>query len=163
MGKLMGVEQLFEGRHFDREGIILCVRWYLRFKLSLRDLAEMMAERGLSLAHTTTMRWVWRYAPEFEKRWKRFAQAVGRSKSRMSASRRASSGRRRKSSPSSRRRSKATSQACAPPRLEVAAPVIPQHDRLAVDQRLVAGEAANRLGDRRESIGGCPHRGGSRP
>jgi hypothetical protein len=38
MGKLMGVEQLFEGRHFDREVIILCVRWYLRFKLSLRDL-----------------------------------------------------------------------------------------------------------------------------
>ena len=69
MGKLMGVEQLFEGRHFDREVIILCVRWYLRFKLSLRDLVEMMAERGLSLAHTTIMRWVWRYAPEFEKRW----------------------------------------------------------------------------------------------
>ena len=79
MGKLMGVERLFEGRHFDREVIILCVRWYLRFKLSLRDLVEMMAERGLSLAHTTIMRWVWRYAPEFEKRWKRFAQAVGRS------------------------------------------------------------------------------------
>ena len=78
MSKLMGVEQLFEGRHFDREVIILCVRWYLRFKLSLRDLVEMMAERGL-LAHTTIMRWVWRYAPEFEKRWKRFAQAVGRS------------------------------------------------------------------------------------
>jgi hypothetical protein len=37
MGKLMGIEQLFEGRHFDREVIILCVRWYLRFKLSLRD------------------------------------------------------------------------------------------------------------------------------
>ena len=47
MGKLMGIEQLFEGRHFDREVIILCVRWYLRFKLSLRDLVEMMAERGL--------------------------------------------------------------------------------------------------------------------
>ena len=76
MSKLMGVERLFEGRHFDREVIILCVRWYLRFKLSLRlALVEMMAERGLSLAHTTDMRWVWRYAPEFEKRWKRFAQA----------------------------------------------------------------------------------------
>ena len=58
MGKLKGVEELFEGRHFDREVIILCVRWYLRYKLSLRDLVEMMAERGLSLAHTTIMRWV---------------------------------------------------------------------------------------------------------
>jgi transposase-like protein len=79
MGKLKSVEELFEGRHFDREVIILCVRWYLRFKLSLRDLVEMMAERGLSMAHTTIMRWVQRYAPEFEKRWRRFAQAVGRS------------------------------------------------------------------------------------
>jgi transposase-like protein len=79
MGKRKGVKDLFEGRHFDREVIILCVRWYLRFKLSLRDLVEMMAERGLSMAHTTIMRWVQHFAPEFEKRWRRFAQAVGRS------------------------------------------------------------------------------------
>jgi transposase-like protein len=38
----------------------------------------MMAEWGLSMAHTTIMRWVQRYAPEFEKRWRRVAQAVGR-------------------------------------------------------------------------------------
>jgi len=45
-------------RHFEREIIILCVRWYLRFKLSFRDLVEMMAERGIGidLAHTTIMR-----------------------------------------------------------------------------------------------------------
>ena len=55
------------------------MRWYLRFKLSLRDPVEMMAERGLSLAHTTIMRWVRHYAPEFEKRWRRYALAVGRS------------------------------------------------------------------------------------
>jgi transposase-like protein len=79
MGKLERLEGLFEGRHFDRDVIILCVRWYLRFKLSLRDLVEMMAERGLSLAHTTIMRWVRHYAPEFEKRWRRYALAVGRS------------------------------------------------------------------------------------
>ena len=60
MDKLESLEELFAGRHFDREVIILCVRWYLRFKLSLRDLVEMMAERGLSLAHTTIMRWVQR-------------------------------------------------------------------------------------------------------
>ena len=45
-----------KGRHFDREVVILCVRRYLRFKLSYHDLVEMMAERGLSLAHTTIMR-----------------------------------------------------------------------------------------------------------
>jgi transposase-like protein len=73
------VEELFSGRHFDREIIILCVRWYLRYKLSLRDLVEMMAERGLQLAHTTIMRWVQRYVPEFEKRWARYMRQSGRS------------------------------------------------------------------------------------
>jgi transposase-like protein len=68
---------LFNGRHFDREVIVLCVRWYLRYKLSLRDLVEMMAERGLSLAHTTILRWVKRYTPEFVKRW--LATTVGQS------------------------------------------------------------------------------------
>ena len=79
MDELERLEELFAGRHFDREVILLCVRWYLRFKLSLRDLVEMMAERGLSLAHTTIMRWVQHYTPEFEKRWNRHALAVGRS------------------------------------------------------------------------------------
>ena len=70
---MLSIADLFKGRHFDREIIILCVRWYLRFKLSFRDLVEMMAERGVSLAHTTIMRWISRYVPEFEKRWNRFA------------------------------------------------------------------------------------------
>jgi transposase-like protein len=37
MSKLSSIEELFAGRHFDREVIILCVRWYLRYKLSLRS------------------------------------------------------------------------------------------------------------------------------
>jgi transposase-like protein len=79
MGKLKRMDGLFAGRHFDRDVIILCVRWYLRYKLSLRDLVEMMAERGLSLAHTTILRWVQRYAPEFVKRWNRFGTPTGQS------------------------------------------------------------------------------------
>ena len=47
------------------------------YKLSSRDLVEMMAERGIELAHTTILRWVQRYVPEFEKRWKRYARPVG--------------------------------------------------------------------------------------
>jgi transposase-like protein len=50
------VGELVAGRHFDREVIILYLRWYLWFKLGLRDLMEMMVERGLSMAHTTIMR-----------------------------------------------------------------------------------------------------------
>jgi hypothetical protein len=73
------MKELFAGRHFDREIIVLCVRWYLRYKLSLRDLVEMMAQRGLEIAHTTIMRWVQRYVPEFEKRWNGYARKSGRS------------------------------------------------------------------------------------
>ena len=79
MSKRKGLEGMFDGRHFDREIIVLCVRWYLRYKLSLRDLVEIMAERGLSLAHTTIMRWVKRFTPEFVRRWNRFAIPAGRS------------------------------------------------------------------------------------
>jgi transposase-like protein len=77
--RMQSIANLFKGRHFDREIIVLCVRWYLRFKLSFRDLVEMMAERGVLLAHTTIMRWIQRYVPEFEKRWNRFACRAGAS------------------------------------------------------------------------------------
>ncbi len=68
---------LFKGRHFDQQVIILCVRWYLGYKLSSRDLVEMMGERGIQLAHTTILRWVQRYVPAFEKCWSRYARVVG--------------------------------------------------------------------------------------
>ena len=79
MVKLGSIEELFAGWHFDREVIVLCVRWYLRYKLSFRDLVEMMAERGVHVAHTTILRWVRHYAPEFIKRWNRFGKCSGSS------------------------------------------------------------------------------------
>jgi transposase-like protein len=59
--------KLFKYRHFEAGIILLCLRWYLRYSLSYRDLEEMMAERGLSVDHTTIYRWVQRYAPVLEK------------------------------------------------------------------------------------------------
>jgi len=70
-------EVLFKERHFDGQIIILCVSWYTSFKLSLRDLVIMMADRGITLTHTTILRWVQCYLPEFEKRWNRYARPVG--------------------------------------------------------------------------------------
>lgn len=67
---------LFRGRHFERSIIILCVRWYVAYKLSYRDLVEMMAERGVNVSHTTILRWVQRFVPEFEKRWGCYAMPV---------------------------------------------------------------------------------------
>ena len=59
---------LFRGRHFADDVIVLCVRWYLRYSLSYRDLAEMMVERHLSVDPSTIWRWVQRYAPELNER-----------------------------------------------------------------------------------------------
>ena len=64
----MAETNLFKWRHYESEIILLCVRWYLGYALSYRDLEEMMNERGLSVDHTTIYRWVQAYAPELEKR-----------------------------------------------------------------------------------------------
>jgi transposase-like protein len=60
MIQLVPALELFEGRQFDREVIVLCVRWYLGFKLSSHHLVEIMSERRIALAHTTILRWVQR-------------------------------------------------------------------------------------------------------
>jgi len=57
-------ENLFKWRHYKGEVILLCVRWYLRYSLSYRDIAEMMAERGVRVDHTTIYRWVQYYGPQ---------------------------------------------------------------------------------------------------
>ena len=57
----------FKWKHFQPDIILLCTRWYLRYPLSYRDLVEMMEERGLSVAHTTIMRWIHEYAPKLDK------------------------------------------------------------------------------------------------
>ena len=66
----------YRNRRFKSEIIELCVRWYLTYRLSYRDLVEMMAERGVTISHSTILRWVQRYVPEFERRWGRFARRV---------------------------------------------------------------------------------------
>jgi transposase, IS6 family len=70
---------LFKGRHFEADVIILCVRRYLRFCLSLRDVEELMAERNLSVDHVTIWRWVQRYAPELARRCRREIRTTNRS------------------------------------------------------------------------------------
>lgn len=70
---------LFRGRHFRSEVIVLCVRWYLRYPLSYRDLEEMMAERCLSIDHSTIARWVLHYAPILNQRIRREMRRPNRS------------------------------------------------------------------------------------
>jgi transposase-like protein len=49
-------DRIYRGRRFQTETIELCVRWYITYRLSYRDLAAMMAERGIVVSHTTIMR-----------------------------------------------------------------------------------------------------------
>jgi transposase-like protein len=72
-------DPIYRGRRFQTETIELCVRWYITYRLSYRDLAAMMAERGIVVAHTTIMRWVLRYVPEYERHWARYATPVSSS------------------------------------------------------------------------------------
>jgi transposase-like protein len=58
---------LFKRRRFSVKIILLCVRWYCKYGISYRDLAEMMQERGVNVDPSTIFRWVQRYAPEIEK------------------------------------------------------------------------------------------------
>ena len=73
------IPTLFKGRHFDRLLITQAVRWYITYKLSYRDVCSLMAERGVTVVHTTVMRWVQRYVPVFEKRWMKYARPTGSS------------------------------------------------------------------------------------
>jgi transposase, IS6 family len=52
----MSKQHPFKWRHFQAETIVLCVRWYVRYALSSRDLEALMDERGLQVDHTTISR-----------------------------------------------------------------------------------------------------------
>jgi hypothetical protein len=68
---------LFHRRRFADDVIILCVRWYLRFKLSCRDMAEIVWELGVLVAPSTILRWAVRYAEHFSRLWRLFETPVG--------------------------------------------------------------------------------------
>jgi len=76
MPKAQDRDPIYRQRRFPTEVIETCVRWYISYRLSYRDLVAMMAERGIAVSHTTIMRWVLRYVPEYESRWGRYAKPV---------------------------------------------------------------------------------------
>jgi transposase, IS6 family len=70
---------IFKWRQTAPELILCAVRWYLRYSLSLRDVEELVAERGLAADHTTIWRWVQRYGPELEQRLRRHLKPTNKS------------------------------------------------------------------------------------
>ena len=71
--------EIFKWRQTKPELILCAVRWYLRYSLSLRDVEELFAERGLEADHTTIWRWVQRYGPELEQRLRRQLKPTNKS------------------------------------------------------------------------------------
>ncbi|PQQ39469.1 IS6 family transposase [Photorhabdus luminescens] len=72
------IRKAFKRLHYPVDIIAQCVRWYLAYALSLRDLEEMLAERGITVDHSTLSRWVHRLIPLMVKRYRRSKPAVGR-------------------------------------------------------------------------------------
>jgi transposase-like protein len=77
MAPAIARDPIYRGRRFSHEVIELCVRGYITYRLSYRDLVAMMADPGISVSHTTIMRWVLRYVPEYERKWAQFARPPG--------------------------------------------------------------------------------------
>jgi putative transposase len=70
----------FKWRHFQKDIILLVVRWYLAYALSYRDIEEMMQERGISVDHSTIQRWAVHYAPKLEEQFRqKHKKSVGSS------------------------------------------------------------------------------------
>jgi putative transposase len=83
-----GVAKVLKRLHFPVDVILLspkgtsfgaCVRWYVAYSLSLRNLEEMMAERGIEVDHSSVHRWVIKLVPLFEKAFRRHKRPVGKS------------------------------------------------------------------------------------
>ena len=79
MRRLYSRNTLFHRRRFADDVIVWCVRWYLRFKVSYREMAEIARELGVLVASCTILRWVVRYSEVFSRLWQRFERPMGRS------------------------------------------------------------------------------------
>jgi putative transposase len=74
-----GLAKVLKRLHYPLDVILLCVRWYVAYSLSLRNLKEMIAERGFEVDHSTVHRWVIKLLPLFEKAFRKHKRPVGKS------------------------------------------------------------------------------------
>ncbi len=67
----------FKGSHFERDVILLAVRWYVAYPISYRQLEEMMEEHGVEVDHATLNRWVLKYVPLLDQEFRARKRPVG--------------------------------------------------------------------------------------
>jgi putative transposase len=66
----------FKGAHFPPDIILMGVRWYVAYPLSMRHIEELMLERGVHVDHSTINRWVIKYSPQLEEAFHRRKRPV---------------------------------------------------------------------------------------
>src|SRR5258705_12851188 len=74
-----GIAKVLKRLHYPLDVMLLCVRWYVAYSLSLRDLEEMMAERAIGVDHSTVHRWVIKLLPLIENVLVKLKLQVGKS------------------------------------------------------------------------------------
>jgi transposase-like protein len=74
-----GIAKVLQRLHYPLDVMLLRVRWYVAYSLSLRDLEEMIAERAIGIDHSTVHRWVIQLVPLFEKTSRRHKRPTGTS------------------------------------------------------------------------------------
>ncbi|MCX4147917.1 IS6 family transposase [Paraburkholderia madseniana] len=73
------IAKVLKRLHYPLEVILLCVRWYVAYSLSFRNLEEMMAERDICVDHSTVHRWVIKVVPLLKKTFRKHKRPVGKS------------------------------------------------------------------------------------
>src|SRR5258708_3725767 len=73
------VARVLKRLHYPLDVMLMCVRWYVAYPLSLRHLEEMVAERGIAVDHSTVHRWAIKLLPVLEKAFRRHKRPVGKS------------------------------------------------------------------------------------
>jgi putative transposase len=78
-GMNAALSRVFKRSHYPLDVMLVCVRWYVAYPLSLRNLEEMMSERGIAVDHSTVHRWALKLLPVMEKLFRRRKRPVGKS------------------------------------------------------------------------------------
>lgn len=75
---MIGIKSVIKRFRFPLEIMLVCVRWYVAYPLSLRHLEEMMQERGVFVDHSTVQRWAMKLLPVLEAIFRKRKRSVGK-------------------------------------------------------------------------------------
>ncbi len=67
----------FKGSHFPKDVIMMAMRWYTAYPLSYRHVEELFEERGVHVDHATVNRWVVKYSPALEAKFRQTKKQIG--------------------------------------------------------------------------------------